>query len=426
MLGHGRKAIQSCLLLTLAHLDTSCEPCLPDETARTIRAQLMLPRPVADLLIASARNRDWDEPVPRIEALLPLVDADTVVDAASAHGVLGCVHLSVAATARDETALSIELAAAHRDQMATHLRARHALRSVAGTLDRAGVPWVVLKGPVLASYLYERPDLRGYLDLDVLVQRPAFADAVSALEAAGLEHLCRSWQHVLDERAGEIPMHHPVGIVVDLHWDLVNRGAVRQAFAIDTGAMLERSRIVDLGDGPVPTFDETDTLLHLAVHDALSGGNRLVWTKDIEQATLAEPPDWDRLVARAHEARCALPAAVMLDRTAQVMQIDLPKEVLRALDPGRGWLTLDRLARNVPPLERSAGAGSLSRLVSRATRATPGDSYAQLLRSIRRWTAERTGERTPPRGDRPLRHTGDPTDEQAKSAYLREVARGEW
>ncbi|MBV6508333.1 MAG: hypothetical protein JJLCMIEE_01393 [Acidimicrobiales bacterium] len=384
--------------------------------------RVILPRPVGELLIACARNHAWDEPVPRLEALLPLVDARTVVDAALVHGLVGCVHLAVAATAPEGSALSIELAAVHRDQMATHLRARHALRAVASTLHQAGVPWVAVKGPVLASHIYERPDLRGYVDLDVVVDRSAFADAVIALEAAGLEHLCRSWEHVLDERAGEIPMHHPVGMVVDLHWDLVNRGTVRRAFRIDTRAMIGRSRTVDLGDGPVPTFDETDTLLHLSVHGALSGGNRLVWTKDIEQVILAESPDWDRLVGRAHEARCALPAAVMLDRAAQVMQIEVPAPVLRSLDPGRGWLTLDRLARNLPPLQRSPGAGSLSRLVSRATRATPSDSYAQLLRSIGRWTAERTGggRASPPRRD------GDPTDARAKSAYLRGVSSGGW
>ena len=52
-------------------------------------------------------------------------------------------------------------------------------------LGDAGVPTLVFKGPVLASLLYREGGLRSYGDVDILVPRRRFADAVLTLEAAG-------------------------------------------------------------------------------------------------------------------------------------------------------------------------------------------------------------------------------------------------
>ena len=47
-------------------------------------------------------------------------------------------------------------------------RTRSVIVELGTVLGQLGVVWVVLKGPALAYTVYPRPDLRSFVDLDVL------------------------------------------------------------------------------------------------------------------------------------------------------------------------------------------------------------------------------------------------------------------
>ena len=106
---------------------------------------------------------------------------------------------------------------------------------------------------------------------------------------------------------GEIPL--------DLHWHLLYAAHYRSHHAIDLDGLFPRSRSATIAGRDVKTFDAVDTLLHLCLHAARSGGDRLVWMKDIERSIVVDRPDLDELVARARQARCGPEVGLMLART---------------------------------------------------------------------------------------------------------------
>jgi hypothetical protein len=166
-----------------------------------------------------------------------------------------------------------------------------------------------VKGPALAAVAYRRPDLRAYKDLDLLVPAPVFEDAVRLLEANGIPLLDRNWTLVSHEVRGQLHLQLPMGTVTDLHWHLVNQ--YRDRLRIPMGELFDRSRRVEVGGRPVSVLDPVDGLIHICLHAALSGGERLIWLKDLDllrrkvhvRQTLAADGSFD--TPKNHEARTA-------------------------------------------------------------------------------------------------------------------------
>ena len=165
-------------------------------------------------------------------------------------------------------------------------------------------------------------------------------------------------------------MGWPPGVVLDLHWSLVHHADVRARFHLPTEQLIARGRDVRVLGHPVPTLDESDTLVHVATHAAISGGHRLVWLADLDAAIrrLDGVPDagWDGLVQRARDAGAGLVLAVMLDRSRRALGTPLPAGLLASLSAGgRLWLgltgafdALRPVSRSVPPELSRAAAGA--------------------------------------------------------------------
>ena len=189
-----------------------------------------------------------------------------------------------------------------------------------------------MKGPVVAALLYPDVGDRSYGDLDLLVDRRDFPQAMRVLEELGYQHAIHNWALAEEMLAGQVGMSSPA-VTVDLHWHLHYSREDRRPFAVDPEAMIERTRLVDVSGVTTPTLDPVDTLLTLAFHAARSDGHRLVWLKDIERAVAVEQPDLDELVRRCRAYRCAPPVGVMLGRARSLLDADVPDEIMRALVP---------------------------------------------------------------------------------------------
>ncbi|MEJ7583174.1 MAG: nucleotidyltransferase family protein [Acidimicrobiales bacterium] len=230
-----------------------------------------------------------------------------------------------------------------------HVRACHDLAVAPDALERAGVPWLTFKGPVLAEAIYVRHDLRSYADLDLLVSPGRLRDAITALEGAGGQLLDRNWRLARERMHGELHVRMPMGTTVDLHWHVVNEPQLREAFVVRTEELLARARSVDIDGRPVRTLSVEDTLVHLALHACTSGGSRLLWCKDLEQAVGQVGLDWGTVVARACGWGVGPPVATMLTVASQAMHFSIAPEVIRALSPGPLWRGLANATKCVSP-----------------------------------------------------------------------------
>jgi hypothetical protein len=363
---------------------------------------------------------------------LAAVDRDQLMAAAARHGVEAWVYTVAAAVpaGTPESAPASELASRLEPAMARSRLVRtqaHADLSIAAAaLDGTSIPWLTFKGPVLDEAIHQPPGLRAYGDLDLLVPARSFEGAVDALERAGAVVLDRNWTLFRRCPPEEIHLQLPYGSVVDLHWHFLGTISDRRRFGIDVAGMLHRRRWVQIAGLQVPTMDVADTLIHVALHAASHGGNRLLWLKDIEQCVVHDAPDWDLVTLRCQEWDVGLAVSTMLARTGHILDLAVPDWVLRALGFRPPWSALARSLDRLTPTHRSYGGRSLAGMIAAAAGSNQWESLGPLARRTARaarhpWNMPPPGpSRDPADPFSPLHPSGGLAD---RTGYLAAVAR---
>jgi hypothetical protein len=346
----------------------------------------------------------------RLETPIRAAPLDALPAAAALHRVSGIVERNLGCVDGVPAHVRSQLVAMERDASFRHMIAVGALSVINEAFDRAGIDWVAMKGPVATTLLYPGTGDRHYGDLDVLVARHDFGNAVGILEELGYRHSIHNWARAEEMLAGEIGLFSPT-VSVDIHWHLHYSRQDRRPFAIDPEAMLERARRVDVSGIDVPTLDPVDTLLVFAFHAARSDGPRLLWFKDIERSMAVEAPDLDELVGRSQLYRCAPPVGLMLARARNLAGARVPQDVVDAMAP-RSLQVIERAAATaVSPIQMHERA-TVTRVITRSVRSSLGDSLADLPARASRWMRARLD---PP----PVNETDDPLE---KERYFRAVA----
>jgi hypothetical protein len=91
---------------------------------------------------------------------------------------------------------------------------------VIGALRDAGVDPVLLKGPVLAQWLYDEGDSRPYVDADLLISPPQHAEAERILKQLGFTQSVRPWENERRVEHDSVWQRPGDAGVVDLHRSL--------------------------------------------------------------------------------------------------------------------------------------------------------------------------------------------------------------
>jgi putative nucleotidyltransferase-like protein len=266
--------------------------------------------------------------------------------------------------------------------LAAQARTAAVLATLRDELKQQDCPWMVLKGPALGYSVYPRPDLRQGVDLDVLVPPPRFGDVLVALESAGFTLLDGNWPLFADRLPGALRVRAPQGVLVDLHWAVLDAPALRGPFRLPVAELLQRARWLE--PPGVRALSAVDQLVHLGVHGALSGANRLVWLLDAHLAA-GQVADWDEIVTSAHGAGAGPSLALVLTRARRLWRTPVPPAVLRALGAGPLWRALDRMLTPSEAVPVDPGRAAPSRAWARATRATRRTTLAGFARHGRAW-----------------------------------------
>ncbi|KQQ42944.1 nucleotidyltransferase family protein [Nocardioides sp. Leaf307] len=265
---------------------------------------------------------------------------------------------------------------------ARQLAAGRDLQFLATALDDAGLPWALLKGPVLADVVFSRPRSREFTDLDVLVAPLQVDAAVRALCEAGATLMEVDWDHVNAARTAELGLTLPHGTVLDLHWSLVNLGRTRDAYRLSTRDLLDRRVTRTVAASEVATLDDLDMVLHTALHACLSGGHQLRWLLDVQQCLRWIDRTPQDLAVRAHHHGVTVAVRAVLDNV--VTQLDPTcSPWADALAPGTAWnALLRRISRRSPPSAPSVSSRT-ARSWYAATRPTTAASAHALARTAR-------------------------------------------
>jgi hypothetical protein len=237
---------------------------------------------------------------------------------------------------------------------------------------------MVVKGPVLVERLYKAPDLRSYVDLDLLVRPADLRAAVEALEHTGFRLLDANWPLLRAARVRELRMVSKSGGAVDLHWSLA-KGPHPTDVAPPVDVLLDRSLVWRSAGRDYRVLDWADTLVHLAVHAAGSGGHRLLWCADLRAAVEAAPEDaGDLLCQRAGQWSAGPQVHLMLSRTRTVLGTPVPQEWLDGLEVSAGWTRFAAGVDGAFPIAQHGSGRGPARLVARSASASAGQSWASL------------------------------------------------
>jgi hypothetical protein len=362
---------------------------------------------------AVAGNEVTDPDRAELDSLAARARVDARPEAAAMHRVAGTVLRGLEGVAGIPDDVRAALAT-RRDQSAmNHLLVVGALREIGRRFDEAGLSWVVMKGPVVATLLYPAVGDRSYSDLDLLVARRDFPRAMAILEDLGYAHDIHNWALAEEMLAGQVGMATRT-VHIDLHWHLHYSEEDRKPFAFPIETMIERGRRVSVSGVETPTLDPVDTLLTLAFHAARSDGHRLMWFKDVERSAVVDEPDLDELVRRARAYRCGGPVGLILNRARYLLGAPVPLDVVLDLMPRSLRIVDDLATRAENPLQLHERI-TVTRWFTRSVRASVASSALAVPQRAAR-SLHRT-LRPPPENE-----TDDPAE---KAGYLRAVAGSE-
>lgn len=384
---------------------------------------MKVPPAVAAALVDCVRRPG--EPSPALDGVVAAGGAQELVRAARTHRVLAQATATMRVATGAPTDLLAELERSDVARTVHQLKLLDDLRLFAEAMRELDASWLVFKGPVIAHTLYERPELRSFQDVDVLLPREGFATTLAGLEGHGFVVLDRNWTLIGREQRGQLHLQLRLGSVADVHWHLLNRASVRDAFPVSMASIVERSRSVDLDGLAVSTLDPVDTLVHLSLHAALGGADRLLWLSDVTRAIAVTSPPWDDVVARAREWRAGPSTAVVLRRARDVLEAEVPDEVLRALEPsGLRVAVGEWLERRAPVPSRAGGqtvASLWAQVVREGNARTAKAATVRAIRPLANVVHQLRGEPTPNREVGTGAILEPAGGEAARAAYLRLV-----
>jgi hypothetical protein len=352
-------------------------------------------------LIAAAKPTTRDD---ELRTLVAGIDVGQLLEVAEHHKVTALLHQRLATVNDVPSQLAEGLAARSRAAGAVRL---HALRTLKSLDAIIGVPYIVVKGPVLATHWYDNPGRREFGDLDVLIQPSEFVHVLERLSAAGFEPLTTNWHGFLEHAIAEVPLGFESS-VVDLHWNLVAVGRTRREIQLSTVDLFDSAEKITVDGLDVLTLDPTDTLLHLCVNSGLDGARRLRSLIDIDTVIRSgRADDIDLFVERAQQSGAAPLSAAVLQRTCVILGTPVSQDLLQRLATSRVWKTANRVIDGLGSAggRASVASGLLLSSGRRSAQATAVALARSSVESLPPWTGrtvlsgELAWQRTPDNGD---------------------------
>jgi hypothetical protein len=195
-------------------------------------------------------------------------------------------------------------------QMRRNMACAAAAKIVFQLLQRAAIPFLVLKGIALAEHIYPHFAMRTTSDLDILIHKDDLLRADIVLTQAGYQVIDSTPHQALRNPPGYLASleYHKPGTpfaYVHLHWHLVNTSTPATAFInkIDMERVWEKSVVAKLAATEVRLLCPDHLLIYLCEHALRVGHSfdRLILVCDIFYTvkTYEADFDWDRVATEA-------------------------------------------------------------------------------------------------------------------------------
>ena len=282
----------------------------------------------------------------KISTLLSEInDAESFASLAEAHGVVG--HLAIAFACL----FGWQIPSSFMDSLRARQRT-HALYSLAMTaelfrileiLQKSGIEWVVVKGPVLSLRAYGDPSARQYADLDLLLRQKDIPRSAEILVAAGYDSRISGEAIRRGKIPGEYRFRAPGSkIILELHTERTLRYFPSP---LPIEEYFQRKTSLSFDGRVVPALSAADEFVLISVHGATHFWERLMWISDVAAMVHNHPElDWEAIGRSAAEVGAERMVRLALLLAEHFLRVPVPAEMKKAVEADSAC---SKLVRNI-------------------------------------------------------------------------------
>lgn len=274
-------------------------------------------------------------PEPSLQPFLePGIDWALVQQVAARHRVLPLLY------SRLENRLGDRLPPSLRKQIQKHRRGVQIrntfliqeLGRITQHFEEADLPFLTMKGPVLAHTAFGDIALRHSVDMDLVIPADRFSEVAHLLRTLGYEYAAKrkpmkGWRKTLSLYLdGQWEFARGNTFTLDVHTRIMPPG---YSFPADFQQFWERSRPIRLRENvTVPGFSPEDRALILAHHGVKNQWRALRHVADIAGIIRgADDFEWPLLVKRAQDLRTTRILKLGLYLAHDLLSLQLPKNI---------------------------------------------------------------------------------------------------
>lgn len=220
-----------------------------------------------------------------------------------------------------------------REQAAWSLRIKHAARHVFEALNRAGIPFVCMRGVAVTEALYgDMAPLRPISDIDILLEWELMLDAKQVLWDIGFRP-DQSYRNIYSRGDINIDLHHePLGIERIQAWEHLTPLRAPDFF--------RHSQEGVLAGETARSLHPRVNLPYLCFHAMKHSFERLIWLYDIALLAnrVGEKNQWSEVFEGIREQRLERPCFYALSYAKAHLGATVPEEVLESIRPEMGFM----------------------------------------------------------------------------------------
>ena len=214
------------------------------------------------------------------------------------------------------------------------------LKTLAEKFSRAGIPAVILKGACYSLTIYPDAGLRPMADLDLLIPKDRFGEAIRLAQNLGYEEEVEALSGLRDLLNHEVCLRKKdrSSVPLELHHRLLGNEAFRFSVPVDwfwsqTEPMSHALQTLYPG---LQMLTPTAQLLFASAHAMLQHGGKktpLRWYYDIDQLIrfYGVQIDWDVLLSRSKTFEWSSALEVALSKSSDLFGTPLPASAVRTL-----------------------------------------------------------------------------------------------
>lgn len=250
-----------------------------------------------------------------------------------------------------------------------------ALINLGQKLTAESIPWLTVKGPVLASSLWQDPGKRHAGDVDIVIHPHSAAKADSLLHSLGFRRTTpdfeltpRQWDQylIIKYEFGYQSTNHPE-LNIEIKWRL--EGIENLA------AILDRPHHTLIGEYSIPTLPPAINFRYLCHHGARHGWARLFWLVDVARLIQENSITWSDVLPRSEAEPSYRPVAQAVGLVRQLFDLAPPQGLLpspASSDATIAWLQAQAIRQMSLEASELSSTSEWLRQLRYRTRLEPG------------------------------------------------------